>query len=1158
MWFYNEDKDEGTLFFFGDKAMGKGLLNRILAGTLAVVFMTAMVPVSVLQGAFGGIGKVEAASVSYIPMTVAKGFNADAIMDSGETLGNQDAADQMVKLSSGGNCFYSAAYSSSGGLPTNRVVPDNSGSVSGLSWTLGPYKGNNDMRLSPGSSATFTFDTVGVYQKVYFLVTAGGIPGSSATMNTTINYSSGSASTSKFTVVDWYSSSNSANATFKRVSSGGINGSTTGGPYFTRCVMNLDTTRLVNSITIKNTASSGIINVYAVTGVTAAIAAPTNLKLEGCAALNATWDAVTGAASYRIDIATDENFTKIVGDYNNKSIPSNSCQVKGLSTGVQYYARVRAVDKDGGQGPSSAVINCKSDYSFAYSAVDNKFTVYCTIDGCEYDKDHKMVYLLEAEDTVYNRNQVPATLKNTNANFFTAATGYSVGQINYFKTNAYGSTSETGAVSLGTTAPRDVGYYFAKVTFTKGETSYSIVKPYKIYLEDANYSQEKLNNVYSDEQQSTITKVKGDSATSNLRVVLNTSADQIKIYKIADMYYNDNNRDYDDLTWDTDAVSAWLASSQYAGDSTYAVPKNIESMTAALQNEFYTNMLTDEVKEATLVRDTGDEDSLAANDVVSSLDEATGSYYAYFNNMNFGRYMIVATNGGGTSYTPVVIDVVPYQNGPHTDWYVISEFTAYLKEVVATVDKTINGHDVSDTINYGEAVTFKVDATLPSMYADRATVGQKDYVLKMVDTMSKAYKLNEEPYLTYRVESENIKIPEMPLELGKEYSYYEFSSSSESGAIEVTEDNAAEYCYDGVPDHIVGLYAIPKTGVLYTITTNENADGTTTITVDFNVHALKSYLKANIAALGVSSSEVLVSLNYTALVTADAEIASENNTNTAQVIFEKSTGEEDSTEDIVRGYTYGLRVIKKDGAGDGSFLSGAQFRIFKERDIFLKENDAEEYTWKKRMGSDATEAPEDVVNVEEAISAFNTNGLSSGYYVLTDKYDEAGITDEGISYAADDEIVRVFLLYTNAVNATNNNTVIENGEFTSVATENGVLLAGLSEGNYIISEIKAPSGYNELAEDIMFSIYRMEDAEAAQYYQGSLKNFYEIGDTPGTKKLNESSIVLLTVLNYQGLVLPSTGGIGTLLFTIIGVVIMMFVFLFLIIRSRRKNAESYM
>lgn len=1128
----------------------KMLLKRFLSGTLAAILITAMVPASISESIFGGIGEVKAASVTYIPMTIASGFNADCIYDSGETLSNQDAADQNNKLSVGGYCFYSASYTSTGGIPANGIVNDVSGSVSGLSWQLGNYKGNNDMRLSPGSSGTFTFSTVGVYQKVYFLVTAGGIPGGSATMSTTINYSSGSASTSTFTVVDWYSSTNQANKTFRRISTSGLDGSTTGGPYFTRCSMALDTTRLVNSITIKNTAKSGIINVYAVTGETAPIPAPTGLKLEGCAALNATWNSVADAASYRIDIATDQNFTQIVGDYNNKTVTTNSCQVKGLSTGVQYYARVRAVDSSGGQGPSSAIIDCQSAYDFTYSAAEDTFTSYCTIDGCEYDKDHKMIYTLVAEDSVYTRKPIPAKLDTENASFFKAATGYTVGDITYFKTSSYGSTSESGAFALGTSAPRDVGYYFAKVTFTKGDSSYSIVKPYKIYLDDANFEQESLNNRFDNENQQIVTKVKGDSATSTLRVVLNSPTDSVKLYKIGDMYYNDNNKDYDDLTWDTDAVTDWLASSSYAGNSAYSAPKSIDDMTGSLQNEFYEAMMTEEVKAATLVADTDGTDS--------SLDGNTNTYYFSFDNLHFGRYLVMATNSGGATYTPVVVDVIPYQNGPHTDWYVPSEFTAYLKEVVAQVNKFINGHDVSDSVNIGEEVTFKIDVELPSMYADRATIGEgtTDYTLELVDDMSVAYELQGTPFLSYSIAKAGLAdIPFVPSNV---YTYYEFANYEVSGSTHIsanpTDEEIATYSYDGNGSHIAGLYAVERSGNLYTISSTVNEDGTTKIVAAFNAHALKSYIKNQLNPMSLGSSDVVVSLNYTAVVTDKIKFNSDENINTAAVHFEKSTGEVDSTSDVVYGYTYGLKVVKQDGDDANTFLAGAQFRLFKEQDIYIKHSGDDDFTWVKRVGSDATEAPEDAFTYAAAKEMYEDTGSNSGLYLLQDSFDEAGTTDTGVDYVAGDEICRLFVLYVNALN-TNTNEMASNGEFTSVATAEGILLTGLGDGSYIMSEVQAPTGYNELSEDMMFTIYRMEDEEAAQYYHGTLKSFYEKA-ADGTMELNESGMIALTVLNYKGLILPSTGGMGTLLFTLVGIAMMGGIIVVLIVR--RRNTKDYM
>jgi LPXTG-motif cell wall-anchored protein len=869
--------------------------------------------------------------------------------------------------------------------------------------------------------------------------------------------------------------------------------------------MSLDTTRLVNSITIENTASSGIINVYAVTGETAAVAAPTNLQLEGCAALNATWDAVPNAASYRIDIATDQNFTQIVGDYNNKKVGTNSCQVKGLSTGVQYYARVRAVDSSGGQGPSSGIVDCQSAYSFTYSALENKFSAHCTIDGCEYDKDHKMTFTLNAENHIYTRNQIPAKLETTNAGFFTASTGYTVSDIQYFKTNAYGSVTESGSTPLGTKAPRDVGYYFAKVTFTNGTNSYSIVKPYKIYLEDANFEHERLNNQYSDEEQATIQRVRGDSATSNLKVVLNTAADEIKVYKIADMYYNNNNKDYDDLTWDTDAVSAWLDSSVYGDDASYSTPKKVEVMTSGLQTKFYSDMMTEEVKEATLVRDTSE---LQDGDIASQLDEADGNYYAYFKDLNFGRYVILATNKGGINYTPVVIDVIPYQNGPHTEWYVVYEFTAYLKEIVATIDKTINGHDLSDTVDFDGIVDFKVTATLPSMYADRATTHEHDYTLQVVDTMSNVYSLNPdpEPYLTYTIDTELVKVNDVPFEKGKMYTYWVFYENNPGGGTLITEDNAADYSYDGDINHIVGLYAVQEQGTLYNITSSVASTGITTITVNFNVHALKQYINTGLKQIGVDTSDVAVSLNYKATVTDNVQLASDTNINTAEVIFEKSTGEIDSTGDTVYGYTYGLKLIKEDGRRAGTYLAGATFKIYKETEL-------------------------DAEAAEAAIADWTENGYNSDYYVLEDDV--------------------IFKVYKQAVDTLSGQAITE-GTFTSVATADGILLKGLKEGNYIIAETKAPTGYNELAEDIMFTIVRMEDEEAAQYYNGNLKNFYEMGEEEDELVLNESGIIELVVLNYAGLTLPSTGGMGTLLFTILGVGLMAVVIVLLISKKRKE------
>lgn len=68
----------------------------------------------------------------------------------------------------------------------------------------------------------------------------------------------------------------------------------------------------------------------------------------------ANWSEVTGATEYRLDVSTN-NFSTFVGGYNNLAVPTTSKAVTGLSTGVVYQYRVRAVNPGGPSDNSSTV-----------------------------------------------------------------------------------------------------------------------------------------------------------------------------------------------------------------------------------------------------------------------------------------------------------------------------------------------------------------------------------------------------------------------------------------------------------------------------------------------------------------------------------------------------------------------------------------------------------------------------------------------------------------------------------------------------------------------------------------------------------------------------------------------------------------------------------
>lgn len=105
---------------------------------------------------------------------------------------------------------------------------------------------------------------------------------------------------------------------------------------------------------------------------------------------------------------------------------------------------------------------------------------------------------------------------------------------------------------------------------------------------------------------------------------------------------------------------------------------------------------------------------------------------------------------------------------------------------------------------------------------------------------------------------------------------------------------------------------------------------------------------------------------------------------------------------------------------------------------------------------------------------------------------------------------------------------------------------GLADGKYELIEIVAPQGYNLLKEAKVITIDRNTDS-----------NKINMGvDEDGTGDSTEPLVHTETVVNTSGTLLPSTGGIGTTIFYIVGGLLVIAALVVLIARKRMDMEEK--
>ena len=130
----------------------------------------------------------------------------------------------------------------------------------------------------------------------------------------------------------------------------------------------------------------------------------------------------------------------------------------------------------------------------------------------------------------------------------------------------------------------------------------------------------------------------------------------------------------------------------------------------------------------------------------------------------------------------------------------------------------------------------------------------------------------------------------------------------------------------------------------------------------------------------------------------------------------------------------------------------------------------------------------------------------------------------------------------------------QSGASTLTAVNGLFKVAGLDDGNYELTETKAPAGYNLLKTPVAIDLKATKnDNVDRQNFTGS--TFTDFGSLAKLSEDSVDGVAKLTVENNSGSTLPSTGGIGTTIFYIIGGLMIIGAFVAFIVK-RRMSAEK--
>lgn len=299
----------------------------------------------------------------------------------------------------------------------------------------------------------------------------------------------------------------------------------------------------------------------------------------------------------------------------------------------------------------------------------------------------------------------------------------------------------------------------------------------------------------------------------------------------------------------------------------------------------------------------------------------------------------------------------------------------------------------------------------------------------------------------------------------------------------------------------------------FTVETGKNGDKTTVKIV------LKNFIQYK--------KDDAISVTYSATLNENADLSATGNANEVKLTYsnnpnydyegkpenpdepgpEEPTGE--TPEIQTKTFTTGIELIKVDAADNTKTLTGAKFRIEGEGVV--------------------------VTLINKEVYKKDAKGT---YYMLKDgTYTETKPTDD-TKDKYDDE--KTYAKVTEVVKDTKTEKVATEGY---VDAKGHLTFTGLNSGEYTITEIKAPKGYNLLKDPITVEIEGTLDDKNKTCTWSATMNGEDIS-------ANANNLFEFKVENKEGSTLPSTGGIGTRIFYGLGTVLVLGAGIVLISRKR--------